>query len=267
MDLRPSCPAFRVGDVRRAPRSTPYPRGPTGALRPSAARRGTAHGHYVDTAPPKALATVNLMSLFGAPSAARQARRTLRRRRGDLVPASRRLAEALRRVGAGPAAVRFYTEHVEADVVHEQVVRHDVAGGPGERTAAGGRCGLQHPRDHPSRRPPGGQAAQCLARGQHRAALQDTRHITCPRTPLPLLWRFRAEAAIRSVGARSRTSQRAASTSRNSHPQVPRDQTVNHLGGGQHDAAFGQVRHEPGDGEHAPDGHQLTHTPPPGDLT
>ncbi|WP_434097201.1 iron-containing redox enzyme family protein [Streptomyces mirabilis] len=69
------------------------------------------------------------MSLFGAPSAARRARRTLRRRRGDLVPASRRLAEALRRVGAGPAAVRFYTEHVEADVVHERVVRHDVARG------------------------------------------------------------------------------------------------------------------------------------------
>ncbi len=44
-------------------------------------------------------------------------------------PASRRLAEALDRMGAGPAAVRFYTEHVEADPVHEQVVWHEVVAG------------------------------------------------------------------------------------------------------------------------------------------
>ncbi|QOV40942.1 iron-containing redox enzyme family protein [Streptomyces ferrugineus] len=90
----------------------------------------TAYGHYVDAAPAEALATVNLMSLLGL-------RRALR---AALVghfaavevtssPASRRLAEALRRVGAGPAAVRFYDEHVTADAVHEQVVRHDVVGG------------------------------------------------------------------------------------------------------------------------------------------
>ncbi|MCX5248100.1 MULTISPECIES: iron-containing redox enzyme family protein [unclassified Streptomyces] len=90
----------------------------------------TAYGHYVDAAPAEALATVNLMSLLGLHRALR----------GALVghfatvevtspPASRRLAEAMRRTGAGPAAVRFYTEHVEADAVHEQVVRHDVVGG------------------------------------------------------------------------------------------------------------------------------------------
>ncbi|MFJ8636292.1 iron-containing redox enzyme family protein [Streptomyces sp. NPDC093568] len=90
----------------------------------------TAYGHYVDAAPAEMLATVNLMSLFGLHRALR----------GALVghfatvevtssPASRRLAEAMRRAGAGPAAVRFYTEHVEADAVHEQVVRHDVVGG------------------------------------------------------------------------------------------------------------------------------------------
>jgi hypothetical protein len=90
----------------------------------------TAYGHYVDAAPAEALASVNLMSLYGL-------RRGLR---GALVghfaavevtssPASRRLALALRRVGGGPAAVRFYTEHVEADAVHEQIVRHDVVGG------------------------------------------------------------------------------------------------------------------------------------------
>ncbi|WP_181809289.1 iron-containing redox enzyme family protein [Streptomyces shenzhenensis] len=90
----------------------------------------TAYGRYVDTAPAEALATVNMMSLFGLHRALR----------GALVghfatvevtssPASRRLAEALRRMGAGAAAVRFYTEHVEADAVHEQVVRHDVVAG------------------------------------------------------------------------------------------------------------------------------------------
>ena len=44
-------------------------------------------------------------------------------------PGSRRLAEAMRRTGAGPAAEHFYDEHVEADAVHEQVVRHEVIGG------------------------------------------------------------------------------------------------------------------------------------------
>lgn len=90
----------------------------------------TAYGHYVDAAPAAALAAVNLMSLFGLHRALR----------GALVghfaavevtssPASRRLAAALRRIGAGAAAQRFYDEHVEADAVHEQVVRRDVVGG------------------------------------------------------------------------------------------------------------------------------------------
>ncbi|MFI2619222.1 iron-containing redox enzyme family protein [Streptomyces sp. NPDC018584] len=90
----------------------------------------TAYGHYADAAPAEALASVNLMSLFGLHRALR----------GALVghfaavevtssPGSRRLANALRRAGAGPAAQRFYDEHVEADAVHEQVVRRDVVGG------------------------------------------------------------------------------------------------------------------------------------------
>ncbi|MEU7645374.1 iron-containing redox enzyme family protein [Streptomyces huasconensis] len=90
----------------------------------------TAYGHYVDAAPAEALTSVNLMSLFGLHRALR----------GALVghfasvevtssPGSRRLANALRRAGAGPAAQRFYDEHVEADAVHEQVVRRDVVGG------------------------------------------------------------------------------------------------------------------------------------------
>ncbi|MDV9186734.1 iron-containing redox enzyme family protein [Streptomyces sp. SR27] len=88
------------------------------------------YGHYLDHAPAPLLATVNLMSLFGLHRALR----------GALVghfacvevtssPGSRRLAKAVRRCGAGPAAEHFYAEHVEADAVHEQVVRREVIGG------------------------------------------------------------------------------------------------------------------------------------------
>ncbi|MGQ4404155.1 iron-containing redox enzyme family protein [Streptomyces hayashii] len=90
----------------------------------------TSYGRYTDLACAETLATVNLMSLLGL-------HRSLR---GALVghfaaveitssPGSRRLAEAMRRTDAGPAAVHFYDEHVEADAVHEQVVRHEVIGG------------------------------------------------------------------------------------------------------------------------------------------
>jgi hypothetical protein len=90
----------------------------------------TTYGHYLDAADAETLATVNMMSLFGLH----------RRLRGALVghfaaveitssPGSRRLAEAMRRTGAGPAAEHFYDEHVEADAVHEQVVRHEVIDG------------------------------------------------------------------------------------------------------------------------------------------
>ncbi|MEV0738541.1 iron-containing redox enzyme family protein [Streptomyces sp. NPDC050549] len=90
----------------------------------------TDYGHYLDAAGPEALATVNLMSLFGLHRALR----------GALVghfatveitssPGSRRLAQAMRRTGAGPAAEHFYDEHVEADAVHEQVVRREVVAG------------------------------------------------------------------------------------------------------------------------------------------
>ncbi|MEU6328529.1 iron-containing redox enzyme family protein [Streptomyces sp. NPDC047049] len=90
----------------------------------------TAYGHYVDLAPAETLAIVNLMSLLGL-------HRSLR---GALIghfatvevtssPGSRRLAEAMRRTGAGAAAERFYDEHVEADAVHEQIVRREVVEG------------------------------------------------------------------------------------------------------------------------------------------
>jgi Iron-containing redox enzyme len=84
---------------------------------------------YLDVVPAEALAVVNLMSLFGLH----------RQFRGAAVghfasteitssPGSHRLVEALRRMDAPPQCVAFYSEHVEADAVHEQVVRHDVVG-------------------------------------------------------------------------------------------------------------------------------------------
>lgn len=93
-------------------------------------RLDPSYGRYLDAGSRQMLATVNLMSLLGLH----------RSHRGALVghfalveitssPGSRRLAEALERVGAGPAAVHFYAEHVEADAVHEQLVRHEVVAG------------------------------------------------------------------------------------------------------------------------------------------
>ena len=84
---------------------------------------------YLDVVPAESLAVVNLMSLFGLH----------RRFRGAAIghfasteitssPGSRRLVEALQRLNAPPECVAFYREHVEADAVHEQVVRNDVVG-------------------------------------------------------------------------------------------------------------------------------------------
>ncbi|AQT82018.1 hypothetical protein B1R94_26350 [Mycolicibacterium litorale] len=84
---------------------------------------------YIDMVPAESLAVVNLMSFFGLH----------RQYRGAAIghfasteitssPGSRRLAEALDRLGAADACALFYREHVEADAVHEQVVRTDVVG-------------------------------------------------------------------------------------------------------------------------------------------
>ena len=73
---------------------------------------------------------VNLMSMFGLH----------RSWRGAAVghfasteitspPGSHRLVQALQRMQAPHPCTRFYAEHVEADAVHEQIVRTDVVGG------------------------------------------------------------------------------------------------------------------------------------------
>lgn len=89
----------------------------------------SAYGHYLNAAPAVTLATVNLMSLLGLHRALR----------GGLVghfaaaeittaPAAQRMAQALERLDADQACIRFYTEHIVADAVHEQVMRRDVIG-------------------------------------------------------------------------------------------------------------------------------------------
>lgn len=84
------------------------------------------YGHFLDAAPATTLAEVTLMSMLGLH----------RRLRGALVgqfalveltssPGSARLVRAMQRLGV-PAATGFYDEHVEADAVHEQVIRRQV---------------------------------------------------------------------------------------------------------------------------------------------
>jgi hypothetical protein len=87
------------------------------------------YGAYVNSAPAEALAEVNLMSMCGL-------HRDLR---GALLgqfatieltssPGSDRLVQAMRRLGCSPEATEFYSEHIEADAVHEQLVRRSVLG-------------------------------------------------------------------------------------------------------------------------------------------
>ncbi|MEV4017325.1 iron-containing redox enzyme family protein [Nonomuraea angiospora] len=86
----------------------------------------SSYGAYLEVAPAEMLAVVNMMSMFGL-------HRSLR---GALVghfaaaeittaPSARRMAQGLTRLGVDPL---FFTEHIEADAVHEQVLRRDVIG-------------------------------------------------------------------------------------------------------------------------------------------
>jgi hypothetical protein len=38
------------------------------------------------------------------------------------------MVQAIDRLGGGPACRPFYSEHIEADAAHEQVMRRDVVG-------------------------------------------------------------------------------------------------------------------------------------------
>jgi hypothetical protein len=93
----------------------------------AAAELDSGYLAYLGAVPAEALIAVNLMSLFGLH----------RRLRGAAVghfaateitssPGSQRLVAALQRMQAPEACIKFYREHVEADAVHEQVVRTEV---------------------------------------------------------------------------------------------------------------------------------------------
>jgi hypothetical protein len=86
----------------------------------------TGYLSYFDDVPAPVIAVVNMMSLFGLH----------RRLRGAMVghfaaaeittaPSAARMVKAVNRLGGDPY---FFAEHVEADAVHEQVLRHDVVG-------------------------------------------------------------------------------------------------------------------------------------------
>ncbi|MFW5471213.1 iron-containing redox enzyme family protein [Knoellia sp. CPCC 206435] len=87
----------------------------------------STYGDHLDRVSGSVLAEVNLMSLCGL-------RRELRAAAvGQFAlieltssPGSARLVRAARRLGCGPATERFYAEHVEADAVHEQILRREV---------------------------------------------------------------------------------------------------------------------------------------------
>lgn len=89
-----------------------------------------SYGAYVDAAPAVMLATVNMMSQFGLHRSLRAALvGHFAAAEITTAPSARRMARALERLGAGPRALLFHTEHIEADAVHEQVLRHEVIGG------------------------------------------------------------------------------------------------------------------------------------------
>jgi hypothetical protein len=88
-----------------------------------------AEGAYLDQAPLEVLEQNNAMSLFGLH----------RRLRGATVGhlaafeatssvPCRRMAQGLQRLGMAPAMIEYYTEHVEADAVHEQLAVRGVCG-------------------------------------------------------------------------------------------------------------------------------------------
>ena len=85
------------------------------------------YGAQTDAAPWQAMAVVNLMSLFGLHRSHRGALLgQFARAEITSPPSSRRLVEAFRKHGVEEAGYRFYSEHIEADAVHEQLVRRGV---------------------------------------------------------------------------------------------------------------------------------------------
>lgn len=95
----------------------------------SALELDATYGAYIDRLPGITLATVNLMSLFGLNRRLRAANvGHLALFEMTSTTPNRRYGNALRRLGFGEEATRFFDEHVEADAAHEAIALHDMAG-------------------------------------------------------------------------------------------------------------------------------------------
>ncbi|QNE16859.1 iron-containing redox enzyme family protein [Kribbella qitaiheensis] len=92
-----------------------------------------SYGRYVPEVPAVTLAISNVMSTFALH---RQWTPALLGHLAALEMTStlpnRRYAAGATRLGAGPVAARYFTEHVEADAVHEQIAAHDLCDGYAE---------------------------------------------------------------------------------------------------------------------------------------
>jgi hypothetical protein len=87
------------------------------------------YGRYVSEVPAVTLAVSNVMSLFAVH------RRWTAALIGHLAALemtstlpNRQYAAGAARLGASPEQARYFTEHVEADAVHEQIAAHDLCG-------------------------------------------------------------------------------------------------------------------------------------------
>jgi hypothetical protein len=84
---------------------------------------------YFDDVPTPVIAVVNLMSMLGLHRALRGAMvGHFAAAEITTAPSAGRIAAAIRRNGGTAAHTHFFDEHIEADAVHEQILRHDVIG-------------------------------------------------------------------------------------------------------------------------------------------
>lgn len=89
----------------------------------------SAYGHYIDEAPVEVLEQNNAMSLFGLNRRLRAASLGfLAAFEATSSTPSRRIAQGLDRLGFPAAMIEYYTEHVEADAVHEQLAVRTICG-------------------------------------------------------------------------------------------------------------------------------------------
>ncbi|ATG50315.1 hypothetical protein CFK38_01340 [Brachybacterium vulturis] len=87
------------------------------------------YGHYINEAPLEVLMQNNVMSLFGLNRRLRAASLGfLAAFEATSSAPSRKIARGLKRLGFPGEMVEYYTEHVEADAVHEQLAVRNICG-------------------------------------------------------------------------------------------------------------------------------------------